>query len=178
VARRGEADTILDFDAFFEESYAPIVRSLTAAFGNEAAVDEAVQDAFVRAYARWRRIRVYDAPAAWVRRVAINRLHDQRRSEERRRRTEHNAWEEQEISATGEARSRTGALVDMIPLLAPRQRVAMALYYVEDLPVREIAQSMHISEGAVKAHLSQGRSNLARMSPESSPGDSAEAHSG
>jgi len=60
----------------------------------------------------------------------------------------------------------------MIPRLAPRQRIAMALYYVEDLPVREIAESMQISEGAVKAHLSQGRSNLARIASPAGQSDS------
>lgn len=139
------------------------MRSLTAAFGDEAAVDEAVQDAFIRAYARWRRIRAYDAPAAWVRRVAINRLHDGRRSRARRERAERAAWE-QGGNVESVIRPRTGTMVDMIDTLAPRQRLAMALFYVEDLSVREIARSMHLSEGAVKAHLSQGRSNLARAS--------------
>ncbi len=53
-------------------------------------------------------------------------------------------------------------MVEMIDSLAPRQRIAMALYYVEDISVREIAKSMSISEGAVKAHLSQGRANLGK----------------
>jgi RNA polymerase sigma factor (sigma-70 family) len=51
--------------------------------------------------------------------------------------------------------------VALIETLAPRQRVAMALFYVEDLSVRDIAASMGITEGAVKAHLSQGRAKLA-----------------
>ncbi|MFV2039777.1 MAG: RNA polymerase sigma factor [Acidimicrobiales bacterium] len=163
-----------DFDAFFEANYAPIVRSLTAAFGNEAAVDEAVQDAFIRAYARWRRVGGYDVPAAWVRRVAINRLHDGRRATDRRERAEQAAWQ-QSGTDNSVTRSRAGTMVDMIETLAPRQRIAMALYYVEDLSVREIAKSMHISEGAVKAHLSQGRANLAQTTELQVSPPSAEA---
>src|SRR4029077_7800025 len=48
----------------------------------EAAAD-AVQDAFTRAYARWRRISRYDHPAGGIRHVALNRLRDHFRHEQR-----------------------------------------------------------------------------------------------
>ncbi|MEZ5166579.1 MAG: sigma factor [Acidimicrobiales bacterium] len=44
----------------------------------------AVQGTFIRAYARWPRIRRYDRPEAWVRRVAINRSRDHFRAASRR----------------------------------------------------------------------------------------------
>ncbi len=170
--------TSTDYDAFFEANYWPIVRSLTAAFGGEAAVEEAVQEAFIRAYSKWRRIRGYDAPAAWVRRVAINRLHDQHRSRGRRRRAEQAAWEttgEQVVEARDQPES---GLVTLIESLAPRQRLAMALYYVGDVSVRDIAATMRISEGAVKAHLSQGRANLAKLAAEAQGATSSETTDG
>jgi len=151
----------LDFDAFFKQSYGPIVRSLTAAFGSDAGVEESVQDAFIRAHTRWRKIRRYDSPASWVRRVAINRLHDQRRSSQRRQDAEARAWALQ-LGQPKPEFDRTGELVERIQTLPPRQRLAMALFYVEDISVRDVAASMGISEGAVKAHLSQGRDSLAQ----------------
>ena len=152
--------TPTDYDTFFEANYWPIVRSLSAAFGGELAVEEAVQEAFVRAYARWRRIRGYESPSAWVRRVAINCIHDQRRALDRRRRAEQQAHRADDVRLADGPRA-SGDLVGMIESLAPRQRLAMALYYVGDVSVRDIAVTMQISEGAVKAHLSQGRANLA-----------------
>ena len=154
-----------DFDEFFRQHYAPVVASLSAAFGDRELAAEAVQDAFTKAYARWRRVRAMDLPVAWVRRVAINRLRDLHRSSERRRRTEDRA-----VVAMGSGRSLDDAASviaedEIVALLRPlpvRQRTVLALYYVEDLPVAEIATSMRITQGSVKAHLSQGRAAVAR----------------
>ena len=40
--------------------------------------------------------------------------------------------------------------------------MAVALHYVEGLPVREVAAEMGLSEGAVKFHLHAGRERLRR----------------
>ena len=146
-----------DFDAFFAEHYWPIVRSLTAAFGDQEAAAEAVQDGFIKAYARWRRVRGLDSPAGWVRHVALNKLRDQHRKTQRVRRAEDAA------GVLEDAYDLPPEHDEIVRLLAPlpdRQRTAMALYYIEDLPISEIAVSMGISQGAVKAHLSQARSNV------------------
>ena len=47
--------------------------------------------------------------------------------------------------------------------LPTRQAQAVALRYVYDCPVIEVAQVMNISEGAAKAHLFRGRRALSRM---------------
>jgi RNA polymerase sigma-70 factor (ECF subfamily) len=60
-----------DFDETFREHYGPMVRSLAAACGDREVAADAVQDAFTRAYARWRRISRYDDPSGWVRHVAL-----------------------------------------------------------------------------------------------------------
>jgi DNA-directed RNA polymerase specialized sigma24 family protein len=66
----------------FRGEYPRLVRALGAAAGRDAAAD-AVQDAFVQAARHWRRIGDYDDPAAWIRRVAVNRVADQRRAARR-----------------------------------------------------------------------------------------------
>ena len=47
-----------------------------------------------------------------------------------------------------------------ISRLPRQQRIAVSLFYVEQLSVREIATSMKLSEGAVKYHLHAGRAAL------------------
>jgi len=44
--------------------------------------------------------------------------------------------------------------------LPPRQRQAVILFYVADVPVPGIAQLMEVAEGTVKAHLAQARETL------------------
>ena len=47
--------------------------------------------------------------------------------------------------------------------LPPRQAQAVALYYLEDYSVREIAEVLDCSEGTVKTHLSRARDAVARQ---------------
>ena len=48
----------------------------------------------------------------------------------------------------------------MLAMLPTQQRIAAALFYVEQLSVREIAETMKLSEGAVKYHLHAARTAL------------------
>ena len=50
-----------------------------------------------------------------------------------------------------------GALLATLPR---QQRLSLALFYVEDLSVNEVAAALDISPGAVKFHLHQGRNAL------------------
>ncbi|MGH2756795.1 MAG: sigma factor-like helix-turn-helix DNA-binding protein [Actinomycetota bacterium] len=51
-------------------------------------------------------------------------------------------------------------LTAALRILPHKQRTAMVLFYLGDLPVPQIAHLMQISEGTVKAHLAQGRRAL------------------
>ncbi len=148
-----------DFDTFFTTHYGPMVRTLTLIGGDREAAADCVQDAFVRAHARWRRVSRYDAPAAWVRKVAVNRLRDVKRSDARRRRREDRVADAAPGAAAQPARLDDD-LMAAVGSLPERQRIAVALHYLEDLSIGEIAQVMAISSGAVKYHLHEGRAKL------------------
>ena len=145
-----------EFEAFFVETYAGLLRTLTAITGEAEMAADALQEAYQRAYVRWGRIRRYDAPAAWVRHVAVNRCRDLVRSNERRRRNEELAVR----PAYTEDSEAGDSLLGLLKPLPLRQRTAMALFYLEDLSVAQVADAMDISEGAVKYHLNQGREKL------------------
>ena len=59
-----------DFDAFYQASYHRLVGQVTVLAGSLEDAEDAVQEAFARASTRWARLRDYDAPEAWVRRVS------------------------------------------------------------------------------------------------------------
>ncbi|MEM7142069.1 MAG: sigma-70 family RNA polymerase sigma factor [Actinomycetota bacterium] len=150
----GERD---EFDEFFLANHGALVRSMTVITGDAALADDVVQDAFQRAFVRWRRVRRYDEPIAWVRRVAINRSRDVIRSEQRRRGRE-------ERVATPEGVHDDVPDVDLPVLLdglSLQQRTAMTLHYLDGLSVAQTADAMQLSEGAVKYHLHEGRKNVA-----------------
>jgi RNA polymerase sigma-70 factor (ECF subfamily) len=144
-----------------ESLYALHAESLARALHAAGVPDayDAVQEAFVQAVVHWRKVSRYDDPLAWIRRVAINRGHNRRRS---RRRQEALA---QHIAATTSAPATPvesdADLAAMIESLPPQQRLALSLYYYADLSVAQVADAMNLSEGAVKYHLHAARTSLA-----------------
>ena len=151
-------DPDASFDATFRAHYWPMVRALTVACGDQEVAADAVQDGFTRAYARWRRISRYDDPAAWIRHVALNRIRDHYRKVERGRRAVERLGARTETTVPGPEPSTDVAA--LLASLSPQQRTAAALFYVEQCSVREIADAMNLSEGAVKYHLHAARNAL------------------
>ncbi len=158
-------ERIAGIEDLFEQEYARLVRSLGTAFGAETAAD-AVQEAFIQADRRWRRVSEYDDPAGWVRRVAVNRLLSGRRTQ--RRRTE--------ILSTvviAPAEDRIDAHLDLrraVAELPERMRAAICLHYVADLSVAEVAVALGVSPGTVKSNLHDARQQLRRRMEETHHG--------
>lgn len=152
-----------DFDETFRASFEPMARSLALASGDREAAADAVQDAFTRAYERWRRISRYDDPVGWIRHVALNRLRDHfRRAERARRAVERLAGraDADMVAPAPPEPSDSSDLLAGVAELPQQQRIAVALFYVEQLSVQEVADAMGLSEGAVKYHLHAGRERL------------------
>jgi RNA polymerase sigma factor (sigma-70 family) len=152
------AEATADPESLFRQHYAALVRSLAVASGDREAAADAVQEAFIQLCLHWKTVGEYDNPAAWVRHVAINRLSNHRRS--LRRRAAALLRLHGEDPAPGAKSHFHMDLQIAMASLPLRQRVAVALYYVEDLPVAEVARSMGISEGSVNTHLHRARAAL------------------
>jgi RNA polymerase sigma-70 factor, ECF subfamily len=61
-----------DFDSFYAAVFARLVGQLAVVTGDRHEAEDVVQEAMARAASRWPRLRSYEAPEAWVRRVAFN----------------------------------------------------------------------------------------------------------
>lgn len=150
-----------EFERFFIANFDRLVRSVTAITGDSDLATDAVQDAFIKAYARWTRVQKYDDPVLWVRRVAINKSKDIRRSFLRRRAREDKFDGPATTEAAPTWEPEPGPDIEAaLSQLTPRQRSIAALFYLEDLSISQVAASLDISEGAVKFHLNKARANL------------------
>ena len=153
----GRPAPLLTFDDFFAAHFGELVGALGVAVGPEAAAD-AVQEAFVRAHGRWRRLASMDHPLAYVRRIAINRLIDEHRRQRR--------WERaRPVLVERDDPHASVADIDLARALAqlPRgQRLAVVLHYLLDLPVDDVASELHVSPGTVKSQLHDARRALRR----------------
>lgn len=149
----------MPFDTFYAREYRPVVGLVFVLSGSSWVAEETAQDAFLAAYRAWDRISTYESPEAWVRRVALNRAV----SKVRRRANESRAL--LRLAGRRETIGRLPADDEdfwrAVRTLPARQAQAVALHYLEDRPLAEIALVLGCSEGSVKTHLSRGRAALA-----------------
>lgn len=118
---------------------------------------EAVDEACMRALARWSRVGIMTGTDAWVYRVAIN--HAKRRM--RRAALENRILARVPVRESLPAPA--GEVWDLVGHLPFRQRTAVVLRYVADLPEAEVATVMKVSRGTVASTLSEARRSLGRM---------------
>jgi RNA polymerase sigma-70 factor (ECF subfamily) len=149
------------FEDFYVEEYSAVVGLAYALSGSRSGAEDLAQEAFLAAYSNWDRIAGYEQPGAWVRRVVANRSV----STFRRRRAEAKAlalaalghW--MELSDLGSSDPEFWHAVRSLPR---RQSQVVALFYLEDLPIADVADILDMSPGTVKRHLHNGRLALAR----------------
>jgi RNA polymerase sigma-70 factor (ECF subfamily) len=146
-----------DFEDFYQASYPRLVGQLTVLTGSLEDAEDAVQEAFARASTRWARLRAYDAPEAWVRRVAVNLA----TSGLRRTRRQLAALTRMR-TATAEPAHTTDRLAIEAGLrrLPLRHRQVLVLHYGADLPVEQVARQLGVPTGTVKSRLARARAAL------------------
>jgi len=134
-----------------------VVPALFLACGDIERAEDCAQEAFVRAWQRWRKLHGAD-PVGWVRTVVWRLCVDDRRGHRRLSAALIRSGQPDERLA-----SEDGIHQAAVALLSrlPRQQAAVAvLHYVEDLPVAEVAQILGIPVGTVKSRLSRARDAL------------------
>lgn len=154
------------FDEFYLREYARVLALAFALSGSRWAAEDLTQDAFLAAHSEWHRISLYEEPAAWVRRVVANKAV----SVVRRRVSEAKAlarwWSMDRVEAPDFLASDPGFWT-AVRALPRRQAQVIALFYLEDLSVDDVADILDVAPGTVKRHLHRGRATLARtLAPE------------
>jgi RNA polymerase sigma-70 factor, ECF subfamily len=127
--------------------------------GDLSEAEDAVQEAYIRAWRRWPRIRGYDDPEAWVRVVAY-RITVNSWQKARNRMTAHRAGRHQEMPGLS---PDLVALVSALRQIPEAQRRAIVLHHLAGLSVEEIARETGAPAGTVKARLARGRKALAPL---------------
>jgi RNA polymerase sigma-70 factor (ECF subfamily) len=148
-----------DFEQFYRRTYPGLVAVARAMAGGMNAPDDLVQDAMLRAFVHWPRVRDLEYPAGWCHRVLLNlcaKWYWRRRTEAR--------WLAQqrwgEPSSPGPTATAV-AFCDAARKLPSRPRAAVLLHYLADRPVAEVAAILKVPEGTVRSDLSRARAVLA-----------------
>lgn len=153
------APTHLDFTTFYRREL-PALVTLAAAIAGHHVAEEIAQEALVKAHREWGRIERYDKPGAWVRRVTINMAASARRSRSAEARALNRMGGRRHLDAPP---PEVDGFWSMVRQLPERQAAAVALYYLEDLSLSEMAAVLGCAEGTAKSHLHKARATLARI---------------
>jgi len=127
-----------EFDRLFGRAFA-VARRLT---GDPTAAEDIAAEALIRTYVRWSRVRAFEYREAWVARVATNLAIKASRG--RAPVSDPVTADESDATAT------RLALVDALARLPRRQRDAVALRYLADLSIDDVASTLGVSAGTVK----------------------------
>jgi len=163
AARLAEGDPLAP-KALAERHYVELYRYALSVLREERAAEDAVQDAFERAFAalgrypeeRLRAMRV----RPWMYRITLNVA--------RNRLRERREVPVEEISSAGVALSDEGreGVMDVLAALGrlpERQRVAVTLRYLQDLPYAEISGVTGWPEGTAKTLVRRGVAHLRKL---------------
>jgi RNA polymerase sigma-70 factor (sigma-E family) len=148
------------FDEFYRTTRVRICACIYALTGDLAEAQDATQEAYVRAWERWRTISGYADPEAWVRTVAW-RVAASRWRKALNRVAAHRRF--------GSADSVPGPNEDAVAVagalrrLPEPQRVAVVLHHLVGMSIDQVAIETGVPAGTVKARLSRGRTALSAL---------------
>ncbi len=146
-----------EFEQVFRSTYAPVLRTTALVLHDRGRAEEVTQDAFLRLYERWNGVIAIEHPEAWVRQVAV------RSAVRAARRTRLRSAPPPEDDPPVADILPDVDLARAVACLAPQQRAAVALHYLDDLSVEDVARLLDVSTSTVKQHLSRARTRLADL---------------
>lgn len=146
-----------DWTAVYTAEFAAVTRTIYLILHDRQRAEDITQDAFVQLYSHWRKVSQFDRPGAWVRRVAIRLAIGHQRRERMR------AVLERDVEPANLVQPMDVDVLRAIRALPAAHRAAVALYYYEDRPVKEIASIMGWSEAATKVNLLRARQRLGTL---------------
>ena len=146
------------FEDFYVAEYRQVLAFARVLTGSREHAEDVAQEAFAAALESWNGL---ENPAGWVRSVVANKV----RSRWRRVDAERRAVER--LGSTPLVGDELGVEAEefwrLVRSLPKRQAQTVALFYLEDRPVSEIASILGCGESTARVHLMRGRRRLARL---------------
>jgi RNA polymerase sigma factor (sigma-70 family) len=144
-----------DFATFYRAQRDPVYRAVLLATKQPERAEDAVAEAFTKAFSNWTRVSQHPAPAAWVIRSALNNF-----------RSGWRVWRRELpeipdiVAAVPPDPGLDADLLLVIWRLPARQREVVALRLLADLDTRQTAAVLGISPKTVTVHLHRALGQL------------------
>jgi RNA polymerase sigma factor (sigma-70 family) len=144
------------FDEFARAVRPSLYEAAVAVTLDREVAHDVVQEALLIAHRDWAKVSGLDRPDQWVRRIVVNRAIDEHRRTRRRHLLSRGLRDHRLVAELGD----TVAFWTAVQALPRRQRQVVVLRALGELSLDEIAGTLEIAVGTVKATLHAGRANL------------------
>jgi RNA polymerase sigma-70 factor (sigma-E family) len=146
------------FEAFLQQSAAGLLRLGNMLTLNRTAAEDLAQETLIRVGLAWSRLRSDGNPVGYAQRTMVNLFLNERR---RRRssptdRLPETADEDAALAGVDSA----AAVRQILAGLPPKQRAAIALRYLADMPDDEIGRLLNCTPATVRSQVSRGLASL------------------
>ena len=166
-----DADVVAEIRRLLREVAPQVLGIVVRRYGDFAACEDAVQEAFIAAAAQWPREGMPENPRAWLTHVASRRITDQVRADAARRHREHlvvsliPADEQIAFAADTDGATERDDTLDLLfmschPALTPASAIALTLRAVGGLTTAEIARAFLVPEATMAQRISRAKSTV------------------
>ena len=169
AAERVVPDELDRQNQFISEHLRRVFLMIYRIVGNVADAQDLTQEAFIKALQREGQLKDAEKAAHWLSRIATNTALDFLR---RHGRASFSQIEDMPVPPTSPSEESPEELVlagerrsymeDGLRLLTPRERLALILRDVEDLPAEEVAKRLGCSKATVRSHIANARVKFRR----------------
>ena len=148
------------FEEFYARNRKPLIALAYAVTGSSSAAEDLAQEALTAAFRSWDEVRSKDDPGTWVRRILLNKAS----SAYRRRLAEAKALARRPRGVGSvpfpEVTGEIDRILTEVRRLPRRQVEVIALAFLEEMTVTEIAETLQVTRQTVDVHMRRARSTL------------------
>ena len=154
---------IAEYNAYIEKYLKMVYRISFHYFGNRDDAEDVSQDVFVKLYSSNLKPKSEEELKAWLIRVTTNTCHNYFRNPFRKRKTEIEEKELENIIGTSSSEQEIEnrkVVMDAVMSLPEHYRIIVYLFYYEEYSIGQISKILRIKETTIQTRLSRARGKL------------------
>ena len=154
---------IAEYNTYIEKYLKMVYRISFHYFGNREDAEDVSQDVFVKLYSSNIKLESEEELKAWLIRVTTNACHNYFRNPFRKRKTEIDEKELENIIGTSSSEQEIvnrKVVMDAVMSLPEHYRIIVYLFYYEEYSIGQISKILKIKETTIQTRLSRARGKL------------------
>ena len=154
---------IAEYNTYIEKYLKMVYRISFHYFGNREDAEDVSQDVFVKLYSSNIKLESEEELKAWLIRVTTNVCHNYFRNPFRKRKTEIDEKELENIIGTSSSEQEIvnrKVVMDAVMSLPEHYRIIVYLFYYEEYSIGQISKILKIKETTIQTRLSRARGKL------------------